>query len=348
MLSFVGDDYLRSRQVTYNSSARHGNVITKFMSKLSPDRPNRSRAILQGLAYALALGLLATSIWYAIEDQRSEDWQALLDAEPMILLALVVTVIVSAVLIPGLQFWLVTRPFVSTTPLSIPVMQALLAASSLLNYTPVKAGLIGRVGYLRQYHGVGFRAAVLTHILIGAMFVATATIILLATALRSAYDAGWWSILVAGLILAAVLAAPVWRLSIPHSMPVDSRMRDSIGWVARYLFVCLVAQVAALFAAALRWWLVFRMLDRPISIADAWLAAIVHMVSIMLGPANGLGLREWLIGIVGQQGWLGDALPADIGVGLTAALVDRTIEAAVLIVAGSLALWFLRREPRTK
>ena len=99
---------------------------------------------------------------------------------------------------------------------------------------------------------------------------------------------------------------------------------------------------AALFAVAVRWWIVFRMLDRPISLIDAWLAAITHMVSIMLGPANGLGLREWLIGIAGQQGWLSAALHSDIGLGLTAALVDRAVEAVVLIVCGVCGLWFLR------
>ena len=316
------------------------------MSKLSPDQSNASRKILQGTAYALALGLLAASIWYAVEDQRAEDWQALLDAEPGMLLALFAAVVVSAVLIPGLQFWLVTRPFVSTKPLSVATMQALLAASSLLNYTPVKAGLIGRVGYLKQYHGVGFRAAVLTHIMIGAIFAAAVAVILLATALRSVFDPGWWTITGTGLAILALLAAFVLRTCLPRSLPVDSRMRDSLGWAGRFLFVCLLMQVAALFATALRWWLVFRMLGRPISIADAFLAAIVHMVSVMLGPANGLGLREWLIGIAGQQGWISGTLGSDISVGLTAALADRAVEAVVLIICGLLGLWFLRRTIR--
>jgi hypothetical protein len=307
------------------------------MSNLSPDQSNASRKILQGTAYALAIGLLAASIWYALKDQRTEDWRALFDAEPGTLLALFAAVIVSAVILPGLQFWLVTRPFVGTRPLGVATMQALLAASSLLNYTPIKAGLIGRVGYLRQYHGVGFRAAVLTHIMIGAIFAAAVAVILLATAFRSVFDAWWWAIAGAGLAILALLAAFV---------PVDSRMRESLGWAGRFLFICLLMQVAALFATALRWWLVFRMLDRPISIADAFLAAIVHMISVMLGPANGLGLREWLIGIAGQQGWLSAAHGSGIGVGLTAALADRAVEAVVLIICGLIGLWFLRRAMR--
>ena len=310
---------------------------------MSNPSPANSRKYLQSAAYMLAIGLLCASIWYAVEDQRAEDWRALLDADPRLIIALFAAVFLSAVLIPGLQFWLVTRPFVSTTPVTVPVMQSLLAASSLLNYTPVKAGLVGRVAYLRQYHGVGFRAAVLTHMLIGAMFVATAAVILLATAWQNISDVWWWIISATGLFLAILLAMPLLRLALPRNMPVDSRMRNSRAWVIEYLSACMLAQLAALVAAALRWWLVFRMLDRPISMADAWLAAIVHMVSVMLGPANGLGLREWLIGIIGQQGWLSDAVDANVGVGLTAALVDRTVEATVLIVAGLLGLWFLRR-----
>ena len=313
------------------------------MSNTNADPSKGSRNILQGIAYALALGLLIASIWYAVQNQRAEDWQALLDAEPGMLLALFAAVMVSAVLIPGFQFWLVTRPFVSTAPLNFSTMQALIAASSLLNYTPIKAGLIGRVGYLRQYHGVGLRAAVLSHMLIGLVFAAAAGVILLATAWRGDLDAWWWVLLATGLIFAALLGAPVLRVLLPRSMPVDSRLRDSVGWARKYLFTCLLAQVAALFAAALRWWIVFRMLGRPLSMADACMAAIVHMLSITLGPANGLGLREWLIAIAGQQGWLSDALRSDIGVGLTAALVDRAAEAVVLIVCGLLSLLFLRR-----
>jgi hypothetical protein len=144
-------------------------------------------------------------------------------------------------------------------------------------------------------------------------------------------------------VFATLFAMPLLRIALPGSIPVDSRMRNSHAWVIQYLSVCLLAQLAALVATAMRWWLVFRILDRPISIADAWLAAIVHMVSIWIAPANGLGLREWLIGILGQQGWLSDAVHSDIGMGLTAALFDRSVEAAVLIVAGLLGLWFLRR-----
>jgi len=313
------------------------------MLNLNPNQLRPSRKILQGTAYALALALLAASIWYAVQDQRAEDWRALLEAEPGMLLALFAAVILSAVVIPGLQFWLVTRPFVSTKPLGIGIMQAVLAASSLLNYTPVKAGLIGRVGYLRQYHGVGFRAAVVTHLLIGVMFVAAVAVVLLATAWRDIFGASWWTIVALGLAAFALLVALLLRASLPSSLPVDSQLRHSLYWTGRYVFVCLLVQLAALFAVALRWWLVFRMLGRPISAADAWLAAIVHMLSVMLGPANGLGLREWLIGIAGQQGWLSDTLGSDIGVGLTAALTDRAVEAVVLIICGLIGLWFLRR-----
>jgi hypothetical protein len=141
----------------------------------------------------------------------------------------------------------------------------------------------------------------------------------------------------------AWLAAFGLRAVLPGNMPVDPRLQNSLYWATCYLFVCLLVQVAALFAAALRWWLVFRILDRPISAVDAWLAAILHTFSIMLGPANGLGLREWLIGIASQQGWLSDTLGADIGTGLTAALADRAVESVVLITCGLIGLWFLRR-----
>jgi hypothetical protein len=225
-------------------------------------------------------------------------------------------------------------------------MQALIAVSGLFNYTPVKAGLVGRIGYLRHYHGVGYRAALLTHIIVGAVFAATCGVTILVILVHTRVDLWWAAASVAALAIVALVAAPVLRILIPAEMPVGFRLRDSSTAAAGYLFGCLLLQATALLAVALRWWLVFRILKEPISLADAWLAAIVHMFAVLVGPANGLGLREWLIGIGGQVGWLSGSVQMDLGVGVTAALVDRAVEAMVLVVAGLLGLWFLSRRTR--
>ena len=110
-----------------------------------------------------------------------------------------------------------------------------------------------------------------------------------------------------------------------------------------FLALCFAIQILALIATTVRWWLVFLIMERPMSLADSWLAALVHMVTVMGGPANGLGFREWVIGFAVQRGFFGAQSQLDLSVGVAASLVDRAVEAVVLIVLGLLGLILLRR-----
>jgi hypothetical protein len=120
-------------------------------------------------------------------------------------------------------------------------------------------------------------------------------------------------------------------------------MRSSSRWRISFVAQCLLLQGLAFFATAVRWWIVFRILVKPVSLGDAWMAAAVHMVTVMGGPANGLGLREWLIGIAAQRGLFSAELQTDLGAGVAAALIDRAAEAAVVVVLGLFGLALIRR-----
>jgi hypothetical protein len=140
----------------------------------------------------------------------------------------------------------------------------------------------------------------------------------------------------------AGIAAPILRILIPAEMPVVSQLHNSFTSSFIYLASCFAIQLVGLYFTAVRWWLVFQIMEQPISLANAWMAGIIHMVAIMAGPANGIGLREWLIGVGGQLGGIGSSLEMDMRVSMSAALVDRAVEAIVLIVLGLLGLAFLR------
>jgi len=301
-----------------------------------------ARTIAQFVGYLLAIGLLVASIWYAMRGQRIEDWWILLRADPWVTVAFFVTVIASGVLAPGIMFWFATRPFVTGRPLSLLNMQALIAAGALLNYTPFKAGLIGRVAYLKHFHGVGYRAAVFTHAVILIVFLSSSLLTVVVTVWRGSIDAVWCLTSLAGILILAGLTAPLLRLLMPSEIAVNPRLHSSVGALIAYLIPCFMAQILGLFVTALRWWLIFRILERPIALADAWMAAVVHMVSLTAGPANGIGLREWLIGISGKLGGLSSGLEIDLRVSMSAALIDRAVEAAVLVVLGLLGLAVLR------
>ena len=309
---------------------------------LTDNRSRHARAVMKIVGYTLAIGLLVASIWYALQGQRLSDWWAMLRDDPWLTAGLFATVAVSSIVIPGMQFWLVTRPFVTGRPLSLAGMQALTAGGCLLNYTPFKAGMIGRVTYLKHFHGVGLRAAVFTNVLIGIIFVASSILTIAITIWRGEFDLAWWATTLGGIGILTGIAAKILQAVLPAAMPVEPRLRNSTGAAVAYLAPCFAFQLLGLYVTAIRWWLVFHILGRPIALADAWLAAIVHMVTIAAGPANGIGLREWLIGIGGQLGGINAGLNMDLRMSMSAALIDRAIEAVVLILLGVLGLAFLR------
>jgi hypothetical protein len=313
---------------------------------LPSERSRFSRTTIRFGVYLLAIGLLVASMWYAMQGQSVENYWILVRAELWLTAGLFASVVVSGVVLPGVQFWLVTRPFVTGRSLSLVTMEALVAAGSLLNYAPLKAGLFGRVAYLKHLHGVGYRAAILTHAVIVVVFVSSSLLTTLITIWRGSFDIVWWLTSLIGLGVLAGITAPILRAAIPSSMNMDPRLCGSLSSLVTYLVPCFAAQLLTLFFTAIRWWLVFRILDRPIGLADAWLAAVIHVVAVMAGPANGIGLREWLIGIGGTLGGLSSDPEMNLQISISAALVDRAVEAIVLIVLGLLGLAFLRHVQR--
>jgi len=95
--------------------------------------------------------------------------------------------------------------------------------------------------------------------------------------------------------------------------------------------------VANVFMTAVRWWLVCKVMGQPVPVDDALLMSITHSISSIL-PANGLGMREWLIGM-----FFGGDAPADF---VAISLIDRAAEALVVIPAGLVGLWWLHRQLR--
>lgn len=294
------------------------------------------------------MALLGASIWFAVSQQESASWPALTELDPALVVALMLAIFLSSIFLPGLQFWVVTRPFVTTRRLDFFTMQGLIAGSALLNYTPVKAGLIGRVAYLRHFHGVGLRAAVVTHALIVAVFIMSCGIALLIMAWRPESGVMSGVVIVVAFVVLTVIGAPLLGVLIPAKVAVDSRMRTSRTWRIGFLALCFGTQVLSLAVTAVRWWLVFLIMGKPASLADSWLAALVHVVTVMGGPANGLGFREWLIGFAAQRGFFSAEAQLNLSTGMAVSLVDRAAEAIILIVAGLFGLALVRRGLRAE
>jgi len=322
--------------------------LDRFIARLAdapgtPPGAGTRLPVLRVVGYIIAVGLLAASIWFALGSLSAEQWAVLRGADPALLLALFGAVIVSSLVLPGLQFWLATIPFVTSRPLGLWTMLSLNAASWLLNYTPFKAGLIGRISYLKYLHGVGLLAALVSNMLIFALFGTACVITLFVTVWLRDFGPAWFVACALALLLASILLTVGFRSLVPSRVPLRGVLSSGSLSSAAYLLISLLLQCVILFFNALRWWLVFRILGANIDLSNAWILAIVHMLASLIGPANGLGLREWVVGMSGGLLLTGPGSAFSLADGLAASLVDRAAEALVIVLAGVLSLIFLPR-----
>ncbi|MDP6600789.1 MAG: hypothetical protein QGH76_00680 [Phycisphaerales bacterium] len=194
-------------------------------------------------------------------------------------------------------------------------MVAVIASASLLNWMPLRAGLIGRLAYHHVVNSLPLMWTIRVQFEVVALVGFAAMV----------------AILVA-------IAAPLPFLGVPLAVAlvvaVNNRFRPwMIAWSCRY--------VDLLFMAT-RYWLIFRLLNQAIE-ADAAiaLAAAGAIASLVPLPAGGLGAREWVIG------WVSLAitsLPFALATGILADLVNRIVELIVVVPAGLLGGVFVRRQ----
>jgi hypothetical protein len=97
----------------------------------------------------------------------------------------------------------------------------------------------------------------------------------------------------------------------------------------------------------LRYWVVFAIADSPVTMAQAAAVAAVSQVAMSVPlVGNGLGLREWAVGLLRASlpAWYGVAAASSAG--LTADLVNRAAELLVAVPVGLLCAAAVTRRIR--
>lgn len=285
----------------------------------------RARAIVSGRAgriVGLVVGwLLVMAAIGLVVRQRStlaEAWAALATPDPGLLALLAGAVVLNLVLSAAFLRVLITR----YGRVGAGEMQALVAAATLLNFLPLRPGLFGRIAYHRAVNGIAAADTVKT--IVQALVISVA--------------------LAAYLGLAVVVAAQdVVPLLVGVAVPVP--MVGAGLFVARWRrwAGAILLRHIELIVWAVRYHAAFALIGHPVSaeaaLAFACVSAIANLVPFV---SNGLGLREWAIG------WLAPILTAaTLGLGVTAELVNRAVEIAIVAVAGLLGLAWLSRHARS-
>ncbi len=203
-------------------------------------------------------------------------------------------------------------------------MQALIAAATLLNFLPLRPGLFGRIAYHKTINDIPPVDTVKTIGQAIGLSVGVAGCLALCLVLAAKFQLTLW----------IVLALPFALLAL--STLVGSIRVWALAGVIRYVEV---------FVWAARYYAAFALIDYTISIESAFAFACISMVATLVPFfSNGLGLREWAIGLAAPL-----LTAYQLEHGLTAELVNRAVELIVVLIAGLVGIaWLahLRRKTR--
>jgi len=284
-----------------------------------PAPPRTRRALkIAGAVIGLALFAAALATVFANPDDLRAAARTVADAPPWLIAA--------AVALPVFNWLAVTGAFVVLTPRYVPEhgrpvrtgeMAALIGSAWLLNYLPMRPGLVGRVAYHKKVNGIRVKDSARMLIESGAL-TGVAVVTLLALALLMLNVHGTTALVVSSAAPLAVAAlawavlalarSPLWR----YAACLFFKLVDMAIWVARYAVV-------------------FALVGAPLEAARTVLiAGISQFVLLVPFTGNGLGIREWAV-----------ELTADAG--LEADLLNRAAETLAVLPVGLVATWWVAR-----
>ena len=292
------------------------------------------RKIKRWAGYTLGAVLLIACIVMAV---RGGDWQLLARAAWEDVAAVLGIILLNA-LTSSVIFWYLTRPFEQPDcPIPLERMLALIAASSLLNYLPLRAGLIGRAAYLKREHGIGYRQSVTVLFVAIALSAMIYAMFLLAVLLPQHY--GDIPLIIAtGMVIVVSAAAYV---------TLNRLKSNTVGRWAEGGSIALVLRTMEVALTSLRLSLIFGMVGYDLRLTEAVVLATCGMFITLVGiTPNGLGLREWLYGLIAASGFFGGDVKGGLQLGLQVALIDRAAEALVVIPSGLAGMVYLKNKSR--
>ena len=264
-----------------------------------------------------------------------------LRAAPPLRLAALLALVAATPLLSGVMFYLLTR---RCGVVGIGEMCWLITSAWLLNFLPLNPGMFGRIAYHRAVNHIPIRASATTIIWATVLSVIAAAILLVLVVLGELllhFNVGAQVALTAsGVVPIALLA---WHARRARPKP------DPEVW---RLVAALAVRYVELHLWGARLWLAFDLVGKPIAFSGALvLAAAATVVSLFPLAPNGLGVREWVVGLLAPLlpiAMVGGAAMSTAA-GLEADLLHRAAEIIVAIPMGLVAsMWVAGRVRKVK
>ena len=284
-----------------------------------PKARSRARRV---VGFVVSLSLLALAIG-AVAFRHEDIAQALDHARraPLWMIALSVVLPPLNLLLIGSSLWFITIRY---GRVGFTEMISLVTSAWLLNFLPMKPGLMGRIAYHKRVNDIRVRDSARALGESVAMSVISTGLLLGVALLLLGTQSAWMVVVGVGapgavlLILSVFLAARSLNLA-RLGAAMLLRYLDILVWIARYA-------------------LLFELLDAPLTLGDTVLVTAASQLAQLIPFAgNGLGVREWGVGLAGA------ASGATHAVSLTADLLNRASE---LVLAVPIALWATARVAR--
>jgi hypothetical protein len=295
-----------------------------------PSAQSRTRARRHAAGFLLAALLLAAAVVILIRsaDAVPAAFAAARNADPLLWVFLLA--------LPALNCLLSAESFLVLTRRTHAVprrdMLALIASAWLLNFLPLRPGLVGRIAFHTIVHKIPVRDS--ARVVLESVAVSAAALALLAAAVLLFPVWSTLPLLVLLTLAPGLYLAHLFALTDAASSPrarvylaaVALRLLDTAVWSIRYL-------------------LVFRLVGHPIDPAQAFAIAVVAQVAMLIPLAgNGLGLREWAVGLLAASlpAWFADTT-SPMSTALAADLLNRAAEIVIALPVGLLGSAYAAR-----
>ena len=275
---------------------------------MSLARASRRRTI----AYLLGMALLVAATWNLADHRAVAEsaWAALRRPSPAWLATLPLAILCTFAL-TGWSLQILTNRVARLSTVGFGEMFGLTLASALGNMAPVQAGLVGRIAYQHQVHGIPVPASVLLAVqstlltLIAGGWLAVAIVVI-----NQMQGASWLAAPMTYLLLACAMADPRWRSS---------------AFTRALLVRCVEVLLSAVRVHA-AFTLTGCAIDPMTSLALGAAGNVSNAIPFLGGA---LGVREWIIAILA---------PALSGIttpeALAAELLSRCVETLIVVTGG--------------
>lgn len=286
-------------------------------------RRSRRRGV---VFFAAGVLLVAAAVWTVTRQAGTLEaaWESARTA-PWWLAALILVLPLVNWLFSSLVFWVLTNRY---GRVGLGEMTALIGSAWLLNNLPMRPGLVGRVAYHRAVNGIPIADSVRVLVCaLGCTAAGAGLVLAVAVGVRLG---GAGPVAAAGIAAAPALMVGLGATALRRAEGAASmRWRLAVATGLRYGDVLLWG---------VRYWLVFRLVGAPIGAEGAAIIAAASQAAMVV-PVQ-MGVREWIVGLVGSwlpPGVAGAGGTPGVSPGLLADLVNRAAEVVVALPVGVIA-----------